>query len=331
VKSDLPYPDFATPYFAIIRLGSDFSWKICHLAYVCNPKQAKIRQSYMMSELQITKNERDLGTIESDRLMLAVNQIHTTGYLVVRDVLREADLDKVEHVLTDAWKDFQTSKPAWRGGGKIVGHLGIVPPKQPQIINTDVLCNPIVWSIVSALMDGDVFLTGIGGNINLPGSRDQSFHSDLTEPDPKSLLINIPIGDVDENNGSIELISGSHLPDQNRTPDPIRINTKSGSVLIRYPHLLHRGKQNCSPNPRYMLGLWAKCLTNQQRKREDLCLDPNTPSLLEDCVEQFNDLGLGGEQPVFMPNYFAPTLLGLLKELIYCHAPTFYRFLAERY
>ncbi len=285
----------------------------------------------MVSEIQVTENERISRRLLPDRLFAAVELLRANGYLTVKDVLPPSALDEAHQVLRKKWLEFQNGKPAWRGGGKIIGHLGMVAPIVPEIINVEIIGDPIITAILSGVLGENVRITGIGGNVNLPGSKSQSFHSDLDTPDLNKVLVNIPLTNVDEYNGSIELIPNTHLSEGQPSCNPVRINTNVGSVLLRYPHLLHRGRENQSPQPRHMIGYWVKNLTAEQQVKESVCLDPYSSTLFKDSILQFKSMGNSGEQPVFTPNYFAPTFAGLIKEVIYCGAPELYGFLANRF
>jgi len=283
----------------------------------------------MISEIELSTQERERMSLSAENLSLAVTAINTEGYLIVRGVLPGDRLERLKAVLDQEWRLFTTSKPAWRGGGKIIGHLGLMPPKTADFINPEILGNPIVQSIVSGVLGDGVRITGIGGNVNLPNSVDQQFHSDLEYPQPDKLMVNIPLGDVHEQNGSLELISRTHTPERTDQEQSLRANTKNGDVIIRFLHLLHRGKRNPSDYPRYMLGFWQSVLLPENLKTEKVCLDPESPDLLGDCIRQFEEAGQGGRQLVFGPNYFAPNSLGLIKEMIYRFSPSSYGFLTR--
>jgi len=260
---------------------------------------------------------------------MAIKAIHTEGYLIVRNVLPGDRLRQLKNLLDEEWRLFAKSKPAWRGGGKVIGHLGLMPPKTADFINPELLCNPIIQSIVSGVLGDGVRITGIGGNVNLPNSVDQQFHSDLENPQSDKLMINIPLGDVNEQNGSLELIPGTHTSDGTDQSQSLRANTGNGDVIIRFLHLQHRGKRNPSGCPRYMLGVWQAAPSPKSPKTEKICLDPGSSDILGDCQKQFEEAGQGGQQPVFGPNYFAPNSIGLIKEIVYRFSPSSYGILTR--
>jgi hypothetical protein len=278
----------------------------------------------MVSEIFLTNDEKDENVLAPDTLSGAVDQINRDGYLIVRNLLNPAKLETLRQRLDDEWALFKSNKPAWRGGGKIIGHLGLMPPKIDEFVCPEILSNPIILSIVTEALKDKVWITAFGGNINFPDSVDQRFHSDLEYPQTNKLMVNIPLGDVDERNGSLELIPGTHLDGGEAETTPVRANTTSGDVVIRYLHLMHRGKRNPAVRPRHMLGIWYTALSSGQTHQEPLCLDPASQDIFEDGMAQFNKIGQGRDFPVFQPNYFAPTTVGMIKEVIYRASPATY-------
>jgi len=283
----------------------------------------------MISEIQLSTEEHQRKSLSPENLSLAIAAINTEGYLIVRGVLPDDRLERLRDLLDEEWKHFLTAKPAWRGGGKIIGHLGLMPPKTADFIDPEILCHPIIQSIVSGVLGDGVRITGIGGNVNLPNSVDQQFHSDLEYPQSDKLMVNIPLGDVNEQNGSLDLIPRTHISEQSDQGQSLRANTRNGDVIIRFLHLQHRGKRNLSNRPRYMLGFWQSVLSPERQKDEKICLDPGSRDLLDDCLRQFEAVLQGGAQPVFGPNYFAPNAKGLVKEMIYRFSPSGYGYLTR--
>lgn len=283
-----------------------------------------------VSEIFVSDQERRRGGLSSDRLAVSSAALRSNGYLVIRNLLPPHRLGSLKNELDAAWHSFRSNKPGWHGGGKIIGHLGLIPPKTPDFICPEIIANPLIHTIVDDVLGNGVRIVGIGGNANLPGSVDQQFHRDFDLTAADRVLVNIPLGDVDEGNGSLEVIPGSHVPDGDSQKLPLRVNTRSGDVIVRFPQVLHRGKRNPSQRVRYMLGIWLAALTPTRMTVEKLCLDPGSPDLLSDCQSQFDQLGQAGRQPVFGPNYFSPDGVGLIKEVVYRLMPSVYGFLVRK-
>jgi len=234
----------------------------------------------MNSEIKPSRRECERNSLSAANLLHGVEALKKNGYLIVRDVLPREHLMRLKGILDSEWNAFIQSPPAWRGGGKIIGHLGLIPPKTDDFITPEILCNPIVQSIVNGVLGEVVCITGIGGNVNMANSVDQQFHSDLDCPQTDKLMVNIPLGDVDERNGSLELISGTHMSGATGEQRSLRANTANGDVIIRFLHLQHRGKRNPSRHPRHMLGIWQTAMSAERQKTEPFSLAPQTADLL---------------------------------------------------
>ena len=153
----------------------------------------------------------------------------------------------------------------------------------------------------------DYFLT-CACNVNLPGSKKQHIHRDTNFDDSK-IIINIPLVDVNEDNGSIEVYPGTNevplsfldfLLSKNKYP-PKRINTNLGDIFVRDSNLFHRGMDNLSNSPRSMVAITLS--------KKDIA----TPSEIE--------APFGGGKIDFMNNWFEDDLFGKIIENIYMNFP----------
>jgi hypothetical protein len=97
-----------------------------------------------------------------------------------------------------------------------------------------------------------------------------------------------------------------------------------GDAFIRYPHVWHRGRANPSPRPRHMLSAWHEAIPKLDRAVNKLMIDPSEPDLFAAYTSHFKKLGTLNTAPEFRPNYFAPSLTGLIKETFYRHSPKTY-------
>jgi hypothetical protein len=286
----------------------------------------------MTSEIQLTRLERETQDLSPARLSEALELMDEFGFLILRDVINTSHLSQLKTLYDDAWQEFKSAKSSWIAGGKIIGHLNVSPPASEHFANTDVLGNKIICAITSSILGKDLCVSDVGGNTNQPDSVDQYLHSDVDFKEFKKLLVNIPLGDVDENNGSIELVPKSHKSaiqfpkpkDVEASYGPIRINSKMGDALIRYPHVWHRGRANPSTHPRHMLSAWHEAIPKQSRTADKLMIDPTSLELFSAYTARFKELGTLNTMPEFRPNYFSPSLTGLIKETFYRYAPKTY-------
>jgi hypothetical protein len=106
---------------------------------------------------------------------------------------------------------------------------------------------------------------GVSGNLNLPGSRMQHFHTDSTRADA-FMIVNVMLVNCGPENGAVELVAESHAAPlayhQVRracwSGRRCQLTARQGDVLIRPSTLWHRGTTNPSREPRPMAALLFK-------------------------------------------------------------------------
>lgn len=119
--------------------------------------------------------------------------------------------------------------------------------------------------LVAKLTGAPLSVGGVSGNLNLPGSRMQHFHTDSTRAD-MFMIVNVMLVDCGPQNGAVELVGGSHSAPlayhQLHRPPWLgcrrQLTAQQGDVLIRPSTLWHRGTTNPSPVPRPMAALLFK-------------------------------------------------------------------------
>ncbi len=204
-----------------------------------------------------------------------VNQLLLEGFVILDDCVSSLHLDLLHHkMLAETLQMIHEKK--WGGVGSLQGHLQQNPPRYAPYVFRDIVSNPLVIDISERILGENFYSDFYSANTNCPGSMMQPVHSDcgslwqgnrIAHP-PVSLIINIPLVDVDENNGSMEIWPGSHrilhfkkyveadfLEARQTIAPPIRANMKKGSILIRDARLWHRGMPNISNHPRHMLAM----------------------------------------------------------------------------
>ena len=108
---------------------------------------------------------------------------------------------------------------------------------------------------------------------------------------PIQLICNIYLQDTDEENGSFDIVPGSHLftdfemnedgeIDKKYIKQSVRCNLPKGSVIIRDKRTWHRGTKNYTNNIRYMVGI---SYTFNWYKLSDIIFD-------KDCEDIFYDI-----------------------------------------
>ena len=115
-----------------------------------------------------------------------------------------------------------------------------------------------------------------GGNLNLPDSKNQFFHTDGNWY-PRMIIFNFATIDINLNNGPIEILEGSHKMEYPywkfllKKKDFLskKITMNKGDILIREHRLWHRGTKNFSNSSREMIGiLFVKKLYKEKTKKK---------------------------------------------------------------
>lgn len=118
-----------------------------------------------------------------------------------------------------------------------------------------------------------------GGNLNLPNSKNQFFHTDGKWM-PRMIIVNIATSKIELSNGPLEIIEKSHLKNLNYWKFVLKIlflNKKkitmdTGDILIREHRLWHRGTRNYTKENREMIGLMFIRKPNKVQTNYDLNL-----------------------------------------------------------
>jgi hypothetical protein len=233
-----------------------------------------------MITIGLTPEDRAAGRLLGGSLRTAVDALRTDGLVLLEDAVDPAHLDVLhERILADI-DDLRGRPDApynWN-----VGNLQQNPPPFPPYLFPDVLLNPYVISVTSAVLGPGVKNVMYGGNTALPGDQRQPVHSDvghlwpietLEAPHPPAqLVVNVLTVDVSPENGATEVWPGTHRElgvgvgdDIKITPDrleqrravspPFQPTFRRGSILIRDIRLWHAGMPNRTNDPRPMIAM----------------------------------------------------------------------------
>lgn len=142
----------------------------------------------------------------------AAKKLLSEGFVIIEEIVSIAHLDILQSKMIEETWDM-VEKKNWGGVGALHGHLQQNPPRYAPYVYRDIISNPVVIEISKLVLGIDFYNDFYSANTNCPGSIMQPVHSDcsplwpgskISHP-PVSLVINIPLIDVDETNGSIEL------------------------------------------------------------------------------------------------------------------------------
>jgi hypothetical protein len=237
-----------------------------------------------MITIDIPDRDRAAGRLFTDELRAAVEALRTDGFVVLSDIVEPAHLDILhERMISDldALKARPDTPYNWNAG-----NLQQDPPPFPPFLFDDVLVNPFVIAVTSAVLGPRIKNVMYGGNTALPSDHRQPVHVDvghlwpvevLEGPHPAAqLVVNVATVDVSPENGATELWPGTHrelgvglgddikisphaLETRRGISPPIQPTFRRGSVLIRDIRLWHAGMPNRTTAPRPMIAMVHTC------------------------------------------------------------------------
>ncbi len=220
----------------------------------------------------VSREERGLERLAPTTARAAEASLRTHGFVILANAIEPAHLDRLREKMTrDSQLLLRGAKVLpglfWSANGRRHGHLQQSIPRSREHVFRDVHASPIAASVTRALLGEGAWSSfpSYSCNVNCPGSADQDVHFD---PAPRgTLVVNIALRDVTEEDGAIELWPGSHVEPGMDHPipeadlerrmragtGPVRGVTRKGAIVIRDLRLWHRGRANPSSELRHML------------------------------------------------------------------------------
>lgn len=232
-----------------------------------------------MIEIDVSQEELRQHGLSSANLMAASAALKRDGIVVLKnvvdpmhlDLLRDRMLLDVQSILARIDAPFQFNS----------GNVQQDPPPFHPYLFRDILVNPFVVAVTMSILGKGLQNVFYSGNTALPGGSRQPVHSDTHHLWPNlevahpahQLVVNIPVVDMSEHNGSTEVWPGTHLDttmgsqmDTIQVPEwkieqrrnispPFQPTVIRGSVLIRDMRLWHAGMPNHSSLPRPMIAM----------------------------------------------------------------------------
>lgn len=222
--------------------------------------------------------------MDAEELQTQVEHFHSKGYCLFEDLFSSHDIDGLKET---SMRHFEEIQNIIANSGQRLG-IGIkegfdeivqrhegryeMPYKMNDIFK-NVSQSPILMQIVHAILGPDVVVANESLIVSMPGTLDQSWHSDgphmsVTEHLPAHVLnVFIPLVDVDTMVGPTEFRPGSHYMTRDlkkmfllaAMKKQLLPNTKptfkKGSALLFDYRVLHRGTANKTefPRPVYVL------------------------------------------------------------------------------
>ena len=225
---------------------------------------------------------------------MSIENLFKNGYTLIPSLIDEQTCDKLKKYLD---KKFNDDLPY----NYFKGHYQIHLPDNVEDIPENILFNQKIHDIIGEIFD-NYYLSSYTCNANL-AEKNQPYHMDCSHlhptnsikkfgsPGPPSqVIVNIYLEETDENNGSLDIVPGSHLYtdfymgengeiEKKYIKNSIRCNLPKGSVIIRDKRTWHRGTLNTSGKVRYMVG---NTYTAGWFKLNNLNFKPDTEHLFYD-------------------------------------------------
>ncbi|MFC5649442.1 phytanoyl-CoA dioxygenase family protein [Paenibacillus solisilvae] len=234
--------------------------------------------------MKISREELETLKLNEETIELAAYLIKVNGYVILEGVLPQEKVNELRKAFTDCmdWfidkhgKEIYENKKGFNEG---TNHLGIFLPFAAPFNDSLVIEHPFALAIIDRLLGKDYSVTLFSSNTSLPGGKKpQPVHPDYgarfgdlckVALPITDLVFNIPLVDVHDGNGPMEIWpGGTHLLPDNyygpNGPNPedlaphmqsMKVHMPAGSILIRDVRMWHRGTPNRSDEIRPNLAL----------------------------------------------------------------------------
>lgn len=221
---------------------------------------------------------RPLIATEFDETSLtaALRSLRDSGMVVIHDAY---PAEYVERLRT-AYRALLASNPEGRvqptSGTQ---HVQMQIPLTKPFADVAAVAHPVVVQIMARMLGPDFRCSYYNSNTAYPGSTHQRVHRDADPvfrtqfgvPTPATgIVLNVPLCDFTEENGSTEVWPGSHLivdteddagVELDERVDALasrRLNVPAGSLVLRDLRVWHRGTPNRSDRERSMIAVVYK-------------------------------------------------------------------------
>jgi len=229
--------------------------------------------------MHVTPAELQAGRLTGANLRLAVRSLRDSGLVVLDDVYTAGWIAE----LRAAYDEQLDRHIAAKGGVDGINrrsfghsHIGMFLPMVAPFSDPQVVAHPIVVQLLEQVLGADFRCSFYHSNTSYPGSGVQPIHRDsqplfglehgVAHP-AVTIVLNIPLCDFTEQNGSTEVWPGTHLIVDAAAEDTkaledratglasIRTNVPAGSIVVRDMRVWHRGMPNNASYARTMLAI----------------------------------------------------------------------------
>lgn len=231
-------------------------------------------------KIQLTEQELATKQLNPETLEIAVEQVRANGYIVFEKVISEEKITEIRNAFDPLFDEFIERKGYNTGTNRAQMFLPFMDP----FIDPEVICNPIATSVIDQLLGRWNHVNYFASDTPMPGSDYQNAHCDIMPLFPElavplpvfSLVLNIPLVDVTEENGPLEVWpGGTHQNGDRANHDTLdnsvnphlhivraaehmyseKVLMSAGSIVIRDIRMWHRGTPNRSDYRRTNLAM----------------------------------------------------------------------------
>ncbi|KAI7233364.1 hypothetical protein KC330_g5399 [Hortaea werneckii] len=215
----------------------------------------------------VSDQSREIGFATPETIAEALTYLHRDGVLVLGNAIEVEHLDRLRELLQPEAEEIAKNPTHHFNFGRHTRNMDQAPPTMVDLMFEDVWANRIAVSILQSLLGPNLMCHYANGNTALKAEGRQPVHSDIDKPHPLypfAYAINIPLSDVNVENGSTELWPGSHresnidqhvtltneeyglaikpaLVEQRRhISPPVQPTIRKGSLIIRHTSLACR-------------------------------------------------------------------------------------------
>ena len=188
-------------------------------------------------------------------------ELRVNGFTVLPDRLPAAMVERMRLRFDELLAESAAQLPTNRGAQRYQLYVPWEPPFAEPLLYE----HPGALAVMEAAMEPDLTLRYFASDTPLPGSDYQQVHSDTRLLFPETqlslpaygIVLNVPLVDCTEENGSLEFWPATHLMPGRSNLEHLaallpsaRANLPAGSLLLRDLRMWHRGTPNRSTGSR---------------------------------------------------------------------------------
>ena len=218
--------------------------------------------------LQVSLEERASRRLSPETVETVHELIRTSGYVVFDRLVDGERIEAIRRAFDPLFDEYV----ARRGYNTGVKRARMYLPFEPPFCDEEIVANPFILPILEAVLGPGMRCTYFASDTPAEGSDYQSAHSDISPLFPEvsvslptyAMVVNIPLVDVTDENGPLEIWPGTHNNPEwshhvtlDGTVGPHldivraasrmhseRVAMAAGSVVLRDSRTWHRGTPN---------------------------------------------------------------------------------------